>query len=86
VRGLYSRLVRLYQRSADRRPDPPPLATDDRATVLVGIGLWVVALILTLLFHAWLADADRSWWTWTTLAGIAGGLLGLVYLSRRRRS
>ena len=25
--------MRLYQRSADRRPDPPPLATDDRATL-----------------------------------------------------
>jgi LPXTG-motif cell wall-anchored protein len=78
--------VRLYQRSADRRPDPPPLATNDRATVLVGIGLWVVALILTLVFHQQLADSGRAWWTWTALAGIAGGLLGLVYLKRRRRS
>jgi LPXTG-motif cell wall-anchored protein len=78
--------VRLYQRSADRRPDPPPLATNDRATVLVGIGLWVVALVLTLVFHEQLADAGRTWWTWTALSGIAGGLLGLVYLRRRRRS
>lgn len=77
--------VRLYQRSADRRPDPAPLATDDGATVIVGIGLWVVALALSLVFHGQLADAGRGWWTWTALAGIAGGLLGLLYLSRRRR-
>jgi Protein of unknown function (DUF2530) len=78
--------VRIYQRSADRRPDPAPLATNDRATILAGIGLWVVAFALTLVFHQQLAGAGRAWWTWTALAGIAGGLLGLIYVSRRRRS
>jgi hypothetical protein len=58
--------------------------TNDRATVLTGIGLWIVALVLTLVFHQWLADQGRSWWTWTPLAGIAGGLLALLYLRRRR--
>jgi Protein of unknown function (DUF2530) len=77
--------VRLYQRSAGRRPDPAPLATDDRAAVAVGIGIWVVGLVLTLVFHERLADAGRAWWTWTALTGIAGGLLGLVYVTRRRR-
>ena len=76
--------VRLYQRSADRHPDPAPLATNERATVLVGIALWVAALALTLVFHQQLADAGRAWWTWTALSGIAGGLLGLVYLTLRR--
>jgi LPXTG-motif cell wall-anchored protein len=78
--------VRLYQRSADRRLDPPPVTTNDRAIVLVGVALWIVALALTLVFHERLADAGRAWWTWTALAGIAGGLLGLLYISRRRRS
>src|SRR5206468_1986877 len=64
VAAAYSRRVRLYQRSADRRPDPPPLATDDRATVLVGIGLWLVALVVTLVLHARLADQGRTWWIW----------------------
>ena len=26
----------------------------------------------------------RGWWTWTAVAGIAGGLLGLLYIRRRR--
>ncbi|MGZ4603644.1 MAG: DUF2530 domain-containing protein [Kineosporiaceae bacterium] len=76
--------VRLYQRSADRRPDPPPLVTNDRATVLVGIGLWVAALVLTLVLHERLLATGRGWWTWTAVAGIAGGLLGLLYIRRRR--
>lgn len=77
--------MRLYQRSADRRPDPPPLATDDHATVLVGIGLWLVALVVTLVLHARLADQGRTWWIWTAVTGIALGLAGLVYLRRHGR-
>jgi FtsH-binding integral membrane protein len=77
--------VRLYQRSADRRPDPPPLATDDRATVLVGIGLWLVALVVTLVLHARLADQGRTWWIWTAVTGVLLGLAGLVYLRRHGR-
>jgi hypothetical protein len=72
--------VRLYQRSADRRPDPPPLVTNDRVTVLVGIGLWLAALVVALLMHDRLADEGHSWWIWTTATGAALGLAGLVYL------
>ena len=76
--------MRLYQRSADRRPDPPPLDTDDRRTVLVGIGLWIVGLALALVLSARLAEQGRSWWAWTALAGIGLGLVGLLYVRRVR--
>ena len=74
--------MRLYQRSAGRRPDPAPLRTNDRATVLAGIGLWAVALVATLVFHGRLAADGRGWWTWTALAGIGLGVAGLDYLRR----
>jgi hypothetical protein len=77
--------VPLYQRSAGRRPDPEPLRTDDRATILVGIGLWAVALVVTLVLHGRLATDGRGWWTWTALAGLGLGILGLGYLRRHGR-
>jgi hypothetical protein len=77
--------VRLYQRSAARRPDPAPLVTNDRLTVLIGIGLWLVALVVTLVMHDRLADEGRTWWIWTAATGAALGLAGLVYLRRHGR-
>jgi hypothetical protein len=77
--------VPLYQRSADRRPDPPPLPTNDRTTVLVGIGLWLLALVVTLVMRGRLDDDGRTWWIWTAVTGIALGLAGLVYLRRHGR-
>jgi len=77
--------VRLYLRSADRRPDPPPLRTNDRATVLVGIVAWAVLWLVALVAHGRLADAGNGWWFWTPPAGIVLGLLGLRYLRRHAR-
>jgi hypothetical protein len=77
--------VPLYQRSADRRPDPPSLPTNDRTTVLVGIGLWLLALVVTLVMRGRLDDDGRTWWIWTAVTGVALGLAGLVYLRRHGR-
>lgn len=76
--------MRLYLRSDDRRPDPPPLPTDDRRTVLVGIAVWGVLWVAALALHGPLEDAGRGWWIWTPPAAIVLGLLGLRYLRRRR--
>ena len=77
--------MRLYQRSAGRRPDPEPLRTDDRATILAGIGLWALALVVTLALHGRLAADGNGWWSWTALTGIGLGVLALGYLRRSRR-
>jgi hypothetical protein len=74
--------VRLYLRSADRRPDPPPLRTDDRRTVLVGMAVWAVLWVLAILLHARLSDAGYGWTVWTPPVGIALGVLGLRYVRR----
>ncbi len=78
--------MRLYQRSADRRPDPPPLPTDDRRVVLAGTVVWAVLGVLALVFRGQLEADGRGWWVWTPLVGVLLGLYGLRYISRRGRS
>ncbi len=74
--------MRFYQRSRSRRPDPAPLVTDDRATVLAGIGLWLVAFVVALALRTRLEEQGRGWWIWSALAGAGLGLLGLLYIAR----
>ena len=55
------------------KPAPPPLHVDTARVVLIGIGLWAVALVVLLV----LGDRVDRMWTWTCVAAIALGTLGL---------
>ncbi|SDH45675.1 Protein of unknown function [Sinosporangium album] len=68
--------------SQPRRPDPEPLKTNDMATVLVGTGIWALALIVLLVFQP---DLEQSWWVWTCVAGIVGGAFGVWFIRRKDR-
>ena len=59
----------------NRRPDPPPLRTDDVRTVAVGTVLWAVALVVLLL----LRDGRAA----IAACGLGLGFVGLVYTRRR---
>ncbi|MGN6427313.1 MAG: DUF2530 domain-containing protein [Leifsonia sp.] len=76
--------MRLWLRDDERRPDPVPVKTDDRRAVLVGLVLWVLALIPTLVFLGPIDAAGGTWWLWTVVVGIVLGVLGLGYLSIKR--
>ena len=77
--------MRLWLRDSERKPDPVPAQTDDRKAVLVGLGLWIVALVVTLVFGRQLATAGDGWWLWIVVVGLALGLVGPGYLSVKRR-
>ncbi len=76
--------MRLWLREDERRPDPAPVKTDDRKAVLVGLVLWLLALIPTLVFAGPLTRSGDAWWLWTVVVGIALGVAGLAYLTARR--
>lgn len=59
--------------SRPTKPAPPPLQVDTLRVVLVGLALWAVALVVLLLLGQ---RVDRMW-TWTCLAAIALGALGI---------
>jgi hypothetical protein len=67
-----------------RRPDPPPLETNDSAVVLIGTSLWAGALLVLAVLE--LADLARvrGWWLGMCAYGVALGLFGLWFVRRRR--
>ena len=69
--------MRFVLKDSERRPDPVPVVTDDRKAVLVGLVLWVVALVVVLIVAPGMAAI------WTCIVGLALGLLGLVYTQVR---
>ncbi len=77
--------MRLYVRSADRRPDPEPLVTDERRAIKWMTAGWGVALVAGIVGYGYLNDTDRGWWVWTPPIAIALGLYGLRRLARQRR-
>ena len=72
--------MRLWLRDNERRPDPVPVKTDDRRAVLVGLGLWLIALVVVLV-----VGVGTVTWMWTIVVGLILGVLGLGYLTVRRR-
>ena len=69
--------------SRPRRPDPPPLETNDVAIVAGGTVLWAVACVVLLIVRFAGADVE-SWWIVMCASGAALGLVGVRYCQRRR--
>ena len=59
--------------SVPTRPAPPPLKVDTTRVVLIGTGLWAIALVVLLV----LGDRVDRMWTWTCVAAIVLAVIGL---------
>jgi hypothetical protein len=64
--------------------DVKPLDVDGTRTTAVGAALFLVAFLALLPFHDQLADAGRTWWLGTCLAGSGLGAFGWGYCRHRR--
>ncbi|WP_213816897.1 DUF2530 domain-containing protein [Glaciihabitans sp. dw_435] len=71
--------MRLWLKDSERRPDPTPVKTDDRKAIIVGMALWLVALVLLLIFAPQLMGEAHQWWLYACVVGLALGLVALVY-------
>jgi hypothetical protein len=60
-----------------------PLHVPMLRIIEVGLAVWVVALVVTLVVPA-LHQGDRDWWPWTCVAGFVLGCLGWAYVRRGR--
>jgi Protein of unknown function (DUF2530) len=80
----YDMPMRLWLKDAERLPDPAPVQTDDRKAMLVGMGLWVLAVAVLVGLYTTLAADVHSRWLWTCAVGLALGVIGLLYTHARR--
>jgi polyferredoxin len=66
----------------ERRPDPPPLQTDEIRIAAVGAALFAVAFAV--LIFVPLHPGER-WWRWVCLVGFLMGLFACWYVPRLHR-
>lgn len=76
-------VVEVILRPDRRRPDPPPVDVDMRKVFLVGLALWVVALVVAVVL--WLVGVVTTTPVWSCMAGVALGLVGLGWERVHRR-
>ena len=69
-----------------RRPDPPPLETNDGLVVGIGTALWAIALVVLLVLRVTQTTEVRDWWLGMCGYGIALGLFGVRYCRRRHEA
>ncbi|MEU5994586.1 DUF2530 domain-containing protein [Spirillospora sp. NPDC047418] len=65
--------------SRARRPDPPPMQTNDVRIAAAGTAAWAVALVVLLVVGL---PSEHRWWLWVCVAGIGIGLFALWYVPR----
>lgn len=69
-----------------RRPDPPPLQTNEFAPVIAADVLWLLGFLVLFSLRHHLAAQGRGWWVWVALSGFLLGLWGLSLMLLRVRS
>ncbi|WP_433466778.1 DUF2530 domain-containing protein [Spirillospora sp. CA-128828] len=62
-----------------RRPDPPPMQTNDVRIAAAGTAAWAVALVVLLIVGL---PSDDRWWLWVCGAGVVIGLFAMWYTPR----
>lgn len=70
--------------SRDSRSSQQSEQSDAVVPVTVGTALWAVALVGLLPFRARLQAAGNDWWIWVCLTGLVLGVLGSLWVRRRR--
>lgn len=76
--------MRLWVSHDERRPQPEPVATNDRLAYQVGIGLWLVALVVVGVLVLVGMPVDGPVLLATVVIGVILGLAGIAVVSRTR--
>jgi hypothetical protein len=67
----------------DRRPDPPPLESNDVRAVAAGTAAWAVGLVVLIVLRVTDAARVETWWLVMCGYGLLLGVVGIRYCQRR---
>ena len=73
--------MRFYVKDSDRKPDPQPTKVNAKAAIIVGVALWIIALLF-LVLQSTESTSQKPWYAATCVVGI---LLGVWAFIRERR-
>lgn len=77
--------MRLWVSHDERRPQPEPVATNDRLAYQVGIGLWLLALIAVGIMVAVGMPVNGPVLLATVTIGVILGLAGIAVVGRQKK-
>ncbi len=66
-----------------RRPDPPPLQTNDVLIAAVGMVAFGVAFVVLMIVPL---ASQHHWWRWVCVTGFLMGVFGCWYIPRLQRA
>jgi len=66
-----------------RRPDPPPLESDDVRAVAAGTAAWAVGLVVLIVLRVTDTARVETWWLVMCGYGLLLGVVGIRYCQRR---
>lgn len=83
--GTRARPEQKPAQKGPQKPTPPPLKTNDLATIGTGMALWLVAIGVLYGLRASGAADIAMWWIWACVAGFVLGFYGVYFIWKRQR-
>ena len=74
--------MRFYVKDSERKPDPQPTKVNAKAAILVGVALWIIALLF-LVLQSTQSASQEPWYAATCVVGILLGVWAFIRELRR---
>jgi hypothetical protein len=75
--------MRWIAKDSERKPDPEPIKGTAKVAVYVGMGGFLIALILILVFYSQIENPHKVWYPYTCVFGLFLGIFALFRVGNR---
>jgi hypothetical protein len=75
--------MRWIAKDSERKPDPEPIMGTAKVAVFIGMGGFLIALILILVFYSQIDNPHKVWYPYTCVVGLLLGIFALFRVGNR---